>query len=339
MKILLDEKQNKYKANLHCHSTVSDGRLTPEEIKIAYKEKGYSVVAYTDHDVMIAHDELNDENFLALHGYEIEIMEDIGEPEISTTHLCLIPKDPDNLKQVCFHREKYLYSNTPLYKDKVQFDENKPDFERKYCPECVNEIIKEGREHGFFVTYNHPNWSGENAEIYNKYTGMHAMEICNYSCFHDGFDDYFPQCYDDLLRKGEKIYCLSTDDNHNVYDLNSKRCDSFGGFTVFFADKLEYRAITDALFNGKFYASQGPEIYSLIYDEGKIKIKCSPAERIVFSTYLRHRECIFAEDGNGVCEAAFNVNDRDIYVRITVIDKFGKHANTNAYFVEDLKRD
>lgn len=219
MKILLDEKQNKYKANLHCHSTVSDGRLTPEEIKKAYTEKGYSIVAYTDHDVLIAHDELNDENFLSFHGYEIEVTEDKSGPEAKSTHLCLIQKDPRNLKQVCWHREKYLYSNTTLYKNKVIFDETKKDFERTYSPECVNEIIKEGRENGFFVTYNHPNWSGENAEIYNKYTGMHAIEICNYSCFNDGFDDYFPQAYDDLLRKGEKIYCISADDNHNVYSL------------------------------------------------------------------------------------------------------------------------
>lgn len=31
-------------------------------------------MAYTDHDVFIAHDELNDENFLALHGYEMEFL-------------------------------------------------------------------------------------------------------------------------------------------------------------------------------------------------------------------------------------------------------------------------
>ena len=46
-----------YKANLHCHTTVSDGSITPEEIKNIYKGKGYSVVAYTDHDVFsIAYD-------------------------------------------------------------------------------------------------------------------------------------------------------------------------------------------------------------------------------------------------------------------------------------------
>lgn len=40
-----------YKANLHCHTTLSDGKLTPEEIKEAYKSRGYQVVAFTDHRV------------------------------------------------------------------------------------------------------------------------------------------------------------------------------------------------------------------------------------------------------------------------------------------------
>ena len=36
-------------------------------------EKGYSIVAYTDHDILIPHPELAAENFLPLNGYEMEI--------------------------------------------------------------------------------------------------------------------------------------------------------------------------------------------------------------------------------------------------------------------------
>ena len=51
-KYLLPESGNFYKANLHCHTTLSDGRLTPEEIKELYKSQGYSIVAYTDHNIL-----------------------------------------------------------------------------------------------------------------------------------------------------------------------------------------------------------------------------------------------------------------------------------------------
>ena len=38
-----------YKANLHCHTTHSDGKLTPSQTREAYQAQGYSVVAFTDH--------------------------------------------------------------------------------------------------------------------------------------------------------------------------------------------------------------------------------------------------------------------------------------------------
>ena len=38
-KYLLPEGGNFYKANLHCHSNVSDGALSPAELKKIYMEK------------------------------------------------------------------------------------------------------------------------------------------------------------------------------------------------------------------------------------------------------------------------------------------------------------
>lgn len=40
---------NWYKGNLHCHSTISDGELSPEELIRLYEEEGYSFLAITDH--------------------------------------------------------------------------------------------------------------------------------------------------------------------------------------------------------------------------------------------------------------------------------------------------
>ena len=38
--ILLGKYKNYYKANMHCHSNLSDGKLTPEELK-EYNHKRY----------------------------------------------------------------------------------------------------------------------------------------------------------------------------------------------------------------------------------------------------------------------------------------------------------
>ena len=65
-----------YKANLHCHTTLSDGEFTPQQIKDAYLAQGYSIVAFTDHRHYAHHTELNDEGFLALAGLEVDVTQE-----------------------------------------------------------------------------------------------------------------------------------------------------------------------------------------------------------------------------------------------------------------------
>ena len=92
-KYLLPPEGQFYKANLHCHSTVSDGRWSPERIKAEYMARGYSVIAYTDHDVLIPHQDLTDESFVALSGYELEIDREGNPPKCC--HMCMIALDPE----------------------------------------------------------------------------------------------------------------------------------------------------------------------------------------------------------------------------------------------------
>ena len=63
-KHLFKGDKNLYKSNLHCNTTFTDGGLTPQQIKEMYKSAGYSVVAFTDHDVLKNHSYLNDDGLL-----------------------------------------------------------------------------------------------------------------------------------------------------------------------------------------------------------------------------------------------------------------------------------
>lgn len=45
-------KDGRYKANIHCHTTESDGTSTPAEVVDAYRKYGYKILALTDHDTM-----------------------------------------------------------------------------------------------------------------------------------------------------------------------------------------------------------------------------------------------------------------------------------------------
>lgn len=338
-KYLLPKDGQFYKANLHCHSTVSDGKWTPEQIKEEYKARGYSIVAYTDHDVMIPHPELSDDDFLAMIGYEMEVPDTnsgLAFKYRKTCHMCLVALRPDIEKQVCWHREKYLIGNGEQYRNQVKFDESLPDFVRNYDHACINEMMRIGRENGFFVTYNHSCWSMEHYGDYSGYENMHAMEICNYNSFVAGHAEYVPHVYDELLRQGKRIYCIATDDNHDVHPTDSPRNDSFGGFTMIKAESLDYTAIGEALLAGNFYASQGPAIEKLWFEDGKLHVKSSAAEKITMTTGTRKVRSAFREKGKRLTEATFEVQLDDKYVRVTVTDKHGLHADTNAYFVDEL---
>ena len=340
-KYLLPENGNFYKANLHCHTTVSDGRLTPEGVKELYKSQGYSVVAYTDHNLLISHNDLTDSEFLALNGVEL----DVGGKKIEgasdyskVCHFCLIALEPDNHINPFWHRSLY---KTPGNVDKnakyALFDDSKPDYMRTYTSECISEIMSGSRELGFFVTYNHPTWSRESYDEYMGYHGMHAVEMFNGSCIAMGYDEYNPRVYEDILSAGQRIYAIGADDNHNVHPFGSRRCDSCVAFTMIKAESLDYQAVTGALLDGHFYASEGPEIYELTYDEGKIHIETSLADRITV-TYLGRGSAVAYSDETPITSADFNIPANVGYFRLTVTDRSGKRAVTNAYYLDELMK-
>jgi len=329
---LLPASGNDYKANLHTHSTFSDGKFTVEELKELYKKEGYAIVAFTDHDILIPHPELADENFLPLNSFEVEITQTASEqpvgPRRKTCHLCMIALEPDNVTQPCWHRSAYQFGNAKGYRDRVQFDESLPDFVRTYSGECVNEFIRISREKGFFVTYNHPTWSQESYPEYIRYRGMNAMEMTNSSCLAMGYDEHNERVYDDLLRAGQRIFCLCTDDTHSAKDL-------FGGWTMIRAPRLAYREVTSALERGEFYCSEGPVIRDLYVEDGKVTVTTEGAREIRVMRGLRRAGIARASDAP-LTEATFQLYAEDGYFRITVEDFAGRRAYTNAYFTDTL---
>ncbi len=50
------------KGGLHCHTTCSDGKLTPQQVADVYSELGFDFIAFTDHDYLLkpAHERIFD---------------------------------------------------------------------------------------------------------------------------------------------------------------------------------------------------------------------------------------------------------------------------------------
>ena len=331
-KILLDSNKNYYKANLHCHSTKSDGKMTVEEVKELYKKNGYSVVAFTDHEHLIDNSYLNDDEFLTITSCELAIKE---FPELSTlvktdmkvAHLNLYAKDSKNIDTPCYN-SVYDHYVTDEIKDEIVHTCG--EYEREYSHKGITEMIRIANEKGFLVTYNHPVWSLENATDYLGYKGLWALEIYNNACAVSGRVEYNINAYDDFLRSGERIACVSADDNH-------KQSDCCGGWVMINAQKLEYGTIMDALENHNIYSSIGPEIIELYVEKNIAHLTFSKGIFATMSTCGRRVVKKEAENPDGVNKVEFEILPTDGYIRFDVVDREGKRANTCAYFLENLK--
>lgn len=330
-KFLISDEGRFYKANLHSHSTVSDGELTPAEMKALYQKNGYSIIAFTDHCRFVTHNELSDESFLALNGVE-NAADETGKKQFFNRccDICFIALDP----------ERKLH---PLQDENdVKGDGEFAAFNPTYCTEDINKMIGQGVKNGFFATYNHPTWSLENYERYISYNGVNAMEMFNFSSAVDGYNEYNADIYDDMLKSGKRIFCIATDDNHNRAP-GTMHWDSFGGFTMIKSPSLNYTDVTAALQNGDFYCSRGPIINALWLDTSdySVHIRCEKAKKLVCTRGGRRLRAVYAEEQgvDYIEEAFFSINKDDIYFRITVFDENGLTADTNAYFIDTLDVD
>ena len=329
-KYILPEEGRFYKANLHCHSTNSDGKLTPEELKQVYRSAGYSVLAYSDHQVLVDNSHLDDEDFLTLTSVEIDVNKKTDEPWTywSCYHINFYPDDQHSVKLPCYN-PKYV---NPKHADLIEVQEyiGTPDYERDY--EKINELINEFAQHGFIAMLNHPTWSLQDLEDYRALdtTNIFAMEIYNHGCAVAGYNEVNDHIYDDLLRRGDKLFCTATDDNHNGKPQSSPRWDSLGGFVMIKSRELTYKSILEALKAGNFYASTAPEIRELYIEDNFLHIRTSPAAKIFMTTSIRQTDVAYpATVHTAITEAKFDLSKIEVsYVRLTVVDDKGRQAWT-----------
>ena len=250
-KILLDANKNFYKGNMHCHSNLSDGYYTPEELKELYKGKGYNFLAITDHEFFVNHRELDDDDFITITSAEYAIKQ---FPEQSTLknfnmkvcHLNLYAKEQDNDYCVDYNSVLDHYSSEEL---RARLNIPTGDTPRIYGSEEINRLISNANDHGFFVCYNHPRWSLENYADYSGYNGLWGVEIYNHACLTGGIYDYDINVFDDMLRDGKRIFASCGDDNHNA-SSDTRSIHSGGAFVMVNTDALTYSNIISALLKG-----------------------------------------------------------------------------------------
>ena len=333
---LIAPYQKQYKANLHCHSTYSDGKKTPQELKEMYKRKGYSILAITDHEVPKSHCDMNEPDFLMITGYENYIREAENgayDPFKKEVHLNLFARDPHNETIICFNKCYCKYMDEASMNLLKKAGSERP---REYCRDYINEFIRTANENGYLVAYNHPYWSMENEEDILSYDGFFSMEMCNYSSYVSNHLEYNAALYDKMLQAGKKIFCHSSDDNHNKHPEDDPKCDSFGGFTMIMPEQFTYDGVIDALEKGQMYSSMGPVFKEISLEGDRIHIECSEVAQITMYFGSKAPQCVRAAEGCTITEADFVIHPRAKYIRISIFDKEGKAADTRGFFRDEL---
>lgn len=326
-----------YKANLHTHTTVSDGRMTPEEVKAAYLAQGYSIVAFTDHDVMVPHPDLRDEHFLPITGCEIALT----EPAIShlkgrrkTYHFNLYAKEELRTDFSVFSAEDVTLPHMRQYLSEKMAEQRYP---RTYSTACANSLIADANADGFLVSYNHPVWSLQSFEDYGELKELWGIELYNTGAAQMGYFDT-PQPLEDLLRRGNRPFPVAADDTH-------RRGHCFGGWVTVASPALEYHAVMHALETGCFYASTGPEIYGISFEDGILTVRTSPIVAAYLTTERRYTKTRVCGSNSSLQEMRFDLGnyledslqtETPSYFRLTLRDANGGCAWSRAYFTEEL---
>lgn len=318
---------NWYKGNLHCHSTESDGSIGAREIARMYREKGYSFLAFSEHETYGNHEEFEDDGFIIMPAIERSVsIKDEGRATC------------------CYHLHGIWGGSGEIRPHRSRIPV--PPWEGA---KTAQRIIDEIRASGYMAMFNHPVWSRNDFADLSRVDGYFAVEVYNHGCEEENHTGHSEPFWDYLLRLGRKVWGIATDDNHNrnPYGDSPGKWDSFGGWVMVNVPELARSSIADALREGRFYSSTGPEILGFgirrapaegagaagVTDQPReVYVECSPARRVYFLTYPGRGLCRLNPDGGTLTSASYALKGDETYVRVEVVDECGKIAWTNPVF-------
>jgi len=189
------------------------------------------------------------------------------------------------------------------------------------------------RAAGALVSVAHPYWSGQCSAHLMGVEGCFALEVYNGGCEVDDAKGFSHVHWDDLLAAGRRLWGLAVDDAH----WRTGDGDAGLGWVWVKAPALTQQAILDALGQGCFYASSGPQIYNFDLDacRRQITVRCSPVVAIDFVGNGPLSRRIVAPSGETLTEASYRLLEDQRYVRVACRDAHGRWAWSHPLLLED----
>ena len=288
------------KGNLHTHTTLSDGLATPEATAIHYRNAGYDFLAITDHQRYFKPENTDMDGLLIIPAMEADrFVDGKGMPVV---HVVALGNESDN---------GYTDGQSVLY-------------ERGGTQEACQDIIDDIRSANNLPILCHPMWSGNTVEAVKTLQGFEMIEVWNTgsAMLFDAAGDAYH--WDVLLHEGRKVWAVASDDTHALQEA------CYGWVQVNAEKNVD--SILEALKNGEFYASCGPEIYDFYIEGDYVHISCSPCSKIIVKNFSCPHRVIRGENMTGG-----QIKLRDLctdYIRAEVEDAQGRRAWTNPIFLK-----
>ena len=293
------------KGGLHCHTTRSDGKGTPEETMRLHAENGYDFLAITDHRIYNRANYAPDTGLTLIPGIEINSYMDRGNGVRHLHVVCLGPDDESNSFE---NDEKYICDDVA---DQFEFQRYLDDVHAR----------------GNITFYCHPEWSSTPAKYFDKMVGNFAFEIWNSGGAIDNSQDTNAMYWDELLGEGVRLFGVAVDDGHAM----KHHCK---GWVMVNAEN-DVRSILAALSEGKFYSSCGPVIHDFyVNDDGYAVIEADDCQKIWFCSDKHPARQFYMGRNEVINHAELNLKGEYKYVRAVVMDKEGRRAWTNPIFLD-----
>lgn len=301
-------KKGKFlKGGLHCHTTRSDGQLTPEETLRYAVSQGYDFIALTDHQLYNLTNFAPETGIVVIPGMEYANDLEKGRGFRCFHTVCLGPEEGNGFTQ----DQRFPWGYEPDSKS--------------YQPMLDSIHAKKN-----LTILCHPQWSSISAKHFQEQIGNFAMEIYNSGCAIENDCDDDAAYWDEILGQGKRWYGVATDDAHQKAHL----CK---GWVMVKAEK-NIDSILQALEKGEFYSSCGPEIYDFYVKDGKAVIDCSPVSRVRLHCD-KHPTLVQTDPEGKITHAEFDIVSHWAglydYVRISLVDESGKKAWTNPIFLDE----
>ena len=294
-----------YRGNLHTHSTNSDGALPPEEVCRRYARQGYDFISLTDH-------------FVGRYGYPISDTTALHTDDFVTI-LGAELHSGANSRGELWH---LLAVGLP-----ADFEpSNSPDFVPVEGQETGPQIARRARDAGAFVAIAHPHWSVLDEADALSIEAAHAVEVFNTGCDVACDRGYGLQTLDFLLNQGRRLMVCATDDAHFIVD------DQFGGWVMVKAESNTPQALLEALKNGFYYSSQGPDFADISFMANHVSIACSTVDTIIVQGQGSATVQSFEKAQTGAKLSLDRLRGSP-WVRISLIDADGKRAWSNPYWL------